>query len=79
MSDSKVDSNVQGEGDYEAARRYRKGAEEFSQTHDTEGVARDAEPRTAEEARELERAQEEGMSRAKTERAARTSSSSRGE
>ena len=66
MSDEKVSSKVQGEGDYDAARRHRKGAEKFTKTHDTERVAREAAPRTPAEARELERAEEEGMSHAKT-------------
>lgn len=75
MSDENVSSNVQGEGDYEAARRHRKGAEQFANTHDPERVAREAKPRTPEEARELKRAEQEGVSHAKTERPPGTGSS----
>jgi len=57
--------HIQGEGDYEAARRHRKGAEEFAAEHDTEGLARDAEPSSDEEARELRDAEQKGRARAK--------------
>jgi hypothetical protein len=54
-----------GEGDYEAARRYRAGAERYARTADVEQAARAAEPRNEAEAEELEAAEEAGRSRAK--------------
>jgi hypothetical protein len=54
-----------GEGDYEAARRYRAGAERYARTADVERAARAAAPRSESEAEELEAAEEAGRSRAK--------------
>ena len=58
---------VQGEGDYEAARRYDKAAREFAESGKVDDAARDAGPRSAEEADELRRAEREGKSHAKGE------------
>ena len=58
---------VQGEGDYEAARRYDKAAREFAESGKVEEAARDAKPTSAEEAAELIRAEREGKSHAKGE------------
>ena len=55
---------VQGEGDYEAARRYDKAAREFAESGKVEEAARDAKPSSAEEADELRRAEREGKSHA---------------
>ncbi len=57
--------HIQGEGDYEAARRHRKGAEKFAAEHDTERLAREAAPRSEREARELRDAEQKGRSRTK--------------
>ena len=38
-------SKVQGEGDYEATRRYRKRTEQYLGSHDVEKEARRAAPR----------------------------------
>jgi len=57
--------HIQGEGDYEAARRHRKSAEQFAAERDTEDLARDAEPSSDREARELRDAEEKGRARAK--------------
>ncbi len=54
-----------GEGDYEAARRYRAGAERYARTADVDQAARAAEPRSESEAEELEAAEHVGRSRAK--------------
>jgi len=54
-----------GEGNYEAARRYRAGAERYARTADVERAARAAEPRSESEAEELEAAEDLGRSRAK--------------
>lgn len=59
---------VQGEGDYEAARRYRKGVENFVATHDVEAAARDAAPKSPAEAEELRAAEARGKSRSKASR-----------
>jgi hypothetical protein len=58
---------IQGEGDYEATRRYRQRTEEFLENHDVEQVAEDAKPATGEEAKELEAAEAEAKRRAKGE------------
>jgi hypothetical protein len=56
---------IQGEGDYDASRRYRKEVSEFLDKADVDKLARDSAPKTAKEARELALAQEEGESRSK--------------
>jgi hypothetical protein len=61
------DPKVQGEGDYEAARRHRKRVSEFIENNDVEKAAVRAAPQTDAEARELEAAEEEGKERAKGE------------
>ena len=46
-------TDVQGEGDYRAARRYRKGVEKFVATADIDQAARAAAPTSAEKAQKL--------------------------
>ena len=58
-------SKIQGEGDYEGARRYRRGVEQYVKTADIDRAAHDAQPADAEEARELEEAEAIGKSHAK--------------
>jgi hypothetical protein len=58
---------IQGEGDYEATRRYRKRTEEFIENHDVGEVAEQAAPEDAAEAEELEAAEQAGKQRAKEE------------
>jgi hypothetical protein len=58
---------VQGEGDYEAARRYDKAAREFAESGKVDEAARDAKPTSPQEADELRRAESEGKSHAKGE------------
>jgi hypothetical protein len=58
---------IQGEGDYEATRRYRKRTEEFLETNDVEKAAVRAAPETEAEEAELEAAEEAGKKRAKGE------------
>jgi len=67
MSDPKTDQKIQGEGDYEATRRYRKRTEEYLENNDVEKAALRAAPQTEEEADELESAEAQGKSRAKGE------------
>lgn len=58
---------VQGEGDYNAARRYDKAAREFAESGKVEDAAREAQPTSPQEAEELNRAEREGKSHAKGE------------
>jgi hypothetical protein len=56
---------VQGEGDYEAARRYQSDAGKYVRSANIERAARAAAPRTEDEARELAEAEAAGRQRAK--------------
>ncbi|MBV9697151.1 MAG: hypothetical protein JO005_09520 [Gammaproteobacteria bacterium] len=56
---------VQGEGDYESARRYDRDVKKYLENADVERAARDAEPRTEAEAEELEAAEDEGRRHAR--------------
>ena len=58
---------VQGEGDYEAGRRYDKASREFAESGKVEPAAHDAAPGSTGVAAELERAEEEGKSHSKGE------------
>lgn len=60
-------SKVQGEGDYEATRRYRKRTEQFLGSHDVEKEARRAAPKSREDARSMAAAEAAGKQRAKGE------------
>jgi hypothetical protein len=62
-----TNTRIQGEGDYEAARRYDEKTREYVQSHDVEDAARDAEPASEGERRDMERAEEAGKRRAKEE------------
>ena len=59
------DDKVQGEGDYESARRFNEKSRKFVKTHDVGKLGREAEPDSDEEENEMEDAEEEGKSRAK--------------
>ncbi|MBV9890772.1 MAG: hypothetical protein JO090_07795 [Rhizobacter sp.] len=67
MTTTSDNDKVQGEGDYEAGRRYDKASREFAQSGRVEPAARDAAPDSAAEAAELERAEDEGKSHSKGE------------
>lgn len=56
---------VQGEGDYEATRRYDQDVQHFVATADIEAAARAAAPRNADEAAEMAAAEAAGRRRAK--------------
>lgn len=58
---------VQGEGDYDASRRYDKAAREFAESGKVEEAARDAKPATPAQADELNRAERKGKAHAKGE------------
>jgi len=59
-----------GEGNYKATRQYNDGVKEHMQHHDIEREARDAEPRTAADEQEMERAERIGRSKSRGEGAA---------
>jgi hypothetical protein len=59
--------NVYGEGNYKAARDYNEGLKDHVEHHDIERDAREAAPKSEEEAREMEEAEREGRSRSKGE------------
>ena len=52
--------DVQGEGDYEAARRFDKASAEFVKSHDVDKLARSAAPKSPEDAQSMREAEEEG-------------------
>jgi alpha-beta hydrolase superfamily lysophospholipase len=60
-------AKVQGEGDYEAARRYRESVTNFTSKADIEAAARAAATHSTAEKRELERAEDVGRERSKGE------------
>lgn len=59
------DPAMQGEGNYDAARRHRKSVEQFVQSGQVEQAARDAAPDSTAEQREMQDAEDEGKSHAK--------------
>lgn len=69
MSDPKdpKGSDIQGEGNYEATRRYDKAATDFAQSGKVDEAARGARPTSESEAKEMLEAEEEGKSHAKGE------------
>ncbi len=58
---------LQGEGDYEATRRYRKRTEEYLNNNDVQKAAVRAAPASAREAEDLKAAEAAGKRRAKGE------------
>ena len=63
----KPKSEVQGEGDYKAARRYNEATREFVKDEDVAEAARDAEPKGPREEQQLDQAERAGRQRAKDE------------
>jgi hypothetical protein len=61
---------VQGEGDYQAARRYRREVSDFVSNNDVDALAHEAAPTSAKEARDLALAEERGRDRSKGDDAA---------
>lgn len=59
-----------GEGNYKATRDYNRGLKDHLENHDIEKEARDAEPRSAAEEREMEDAERIGRSKSRGEGAA---------
>lgn len=60
-------NKIQGEGDYEAARRYDKETQDFAQSGKVEQAAQAAKPRNTAEEKEMVKAEEQGRSRSKGE------------
>jgi hypothetical protein len=54
-----------GEGSYEGTRDYNQRQAEYQKTHDVQKDAEAAKPKSEEEARDMEQAEEEGKSHAK--------------
>ncbi|MDR6535705.1 hypothetical protein [Variovorax soli] len=61
------DPDIQGEGNYDATRRYDKAATDFVKSGKVEQAARDARPKNEAEAEALRKAEQEGKSHAKGE------------
>jgi hypothetical protein len=57
--------NEYGEGNYEATRQYNRATKKFVESGRVERAARDAAPRSAEEATEMKRAEQAALLRAK--------------
>ena len=58
---------VQGEGDYDAARRYRKGLKSYMHSADVEAEARRAAPENIEDEQAMERAERQGRGQSRGE------------
>jgi hypothetical protein len=58
------DDKQYGEGNYKATRDYDRGVKEHMRTHDVEREARDAAPRSDEEATEMREAEDLGKKKA---------------
>jgi len=67
MSQPTDSKDLQGEGNYDATRRYDKAATDFAKSGKVEEAARAAQPGSTEEAEELKRAEEAGKSHSKGE------------
>lgn len=61
----KVDSRIQGEGDYEAARRYIDKTDKYAHSGKVAPAAADAKPASAQEQADLESAEKEGLEHSK--------------
>lgn len=60
-------NRVQGEGDYDAARRYDKSAEDFAKSGKVDRAAHDAAPESAQEGEAMRKAEDIGKSHSKGE------------
>jgi len=67
MSSTPKKDEVQGEGDYEAARRYDKAARDFAESGKVEPAAHEAAPESAAQAEEMKQAEDIGKSHSKGE------------
>lgn len=62
---SKHGTRVQGEGDYDSAKKYDEQAHAFAESGKVEQAAKAASPRNEREKEEMRKAEDEGRSRAK--------------
>lgn len=62
---NEVGQREYGEGNYKATREYNEGLKHHMQTHDVDKEARDAAPRSGQEAADMQSAEEAGRSRAR--------------
>ena len=60
-------SKVQGEGNYEAAKQYDEAQRKFVKSGKVDAAARNAKPKSKQEADEMQRAEAAGRSRVKEE------------
>jgi hypothetical protein len=60
-------SQVQGEGNYEAGKQYQDAQRDFVESGRVQQAAQDAAPQSQQEAQDMARAEREGRSRAKEE------------
>jgi len=67
MSTPPRNDEVQGEGDYNAGRRYNEKTREFAESGKVQPAAQDAAPTSPQEAEDLKKAEEEGKSHSKGE------------
>lgn len=58
-------NKVQGEGDYESNRRYTESVKDFVESGKVDAAARDAKPRSQQEAADMRKAEQAGASHAK--------------
>ena len=63
----KKPNQVQGEGNYKAAKEYDEAQRKFVKSDKVEAAARDAKPKSKAEAEEMQRAEEAGRRHAKEE------------
>lgn len=64
--DTTKDKDMQGEGNYDAAKRFNETEKKFVDSGKVDQAARDAEPKNAKEDADMKRAEEAGRGRAKT-------------
>lgn len=67
MTNAKQDKDLQGEGNYDATRRYDKAARDFAQSGRVDEAARAARPDSPAQAESLKRAEDIGKSHSKGE------------
>ena len=62
---AKKDDRIEGEGSYSGTKDYNQRTKKFIDSGKVEEAAHDAEPKTEEEKREMEKAERDGKQRAK--------------
>lgn len=64
-TDSKPNKDMQGEGNYTAAKEYDNATTDFVKAGKVAEAAKEAKPKNAQEEREMQEAEEKGRARAK--------------